>query len=79
MADQVLETLDASNEALSPKRRGRPAGQYPSKVFAFRLTGEQATKLDRLAEDMSMTTYAYCQRVMERHLSSRPHRKHGHL
>ena len=67
MADQVVFP--------TPRKRGRPAGKYPSKVYAFRLTGEEAVKLERWAAAMHMTTSAYCQRVVERHLSPRQHKK----
>lgn len=67
MLDQVVDA--------TPKPRGRPAGQYPSKVFSFRLTGEQTVKVERLAAAMGMTISAYCQRVMERHISARKHSK----
>lgn len=67
MLEQVVDA--------TPRPRGRPAGQYPSKVFSFRLTGEQSVKLERCAAAMGMTNSAYCQRVIERHISTRKHSK----
>ena len=62
------------NQVVTTTRKvGRPPGAHPSTVFSVRLPGDQAVKLERLAAAMHMTTSAYIQRVMQRHLSNRKH------
>ena len=64
MNDSVLEAT---------RHPGRPAKAHPSKVFSIRLPGEEAVKIERLAAAMGMTTSAYVQRVVQRHISPRKH------